>query len=75
MVMAPADLPAPVATCLREALMEALTDPEFTAAAARARRSLDVASGVEALALLEQVESHAADLAPMMKAAAGKVRE
>ena len=74
-VMAPADLPAPVATCLREALMEALTDPEFTAAAARARRSLDVASGVEALALLEQVESHAADLAPMMKAAAGKVRE
>ena len=55
-VMAPAGLPAPVATCLREALMEALTDPEFIAAAARAGRSLDVASGVEALALLEQVE-------------------
>jgi tripartite-type tricarboxylate transporter receptor subunit TctC len=72
-VMAPAGLSAPVATCLREALMEALADPEF-AAAAGAGRSLDVANGVQALALLEQVEGRAAELAPMMKAAAGKVR-
>jgi tripartite-type tricarboxylate transporter receptor subunit TctC len=71
---APSGLPEPLRDCLREAMFAAARTPAFQEAAARSRRTLDVAAGGPAHDELIAARASARRFLPILRAAAGKVR-
>lgn len=71
---APPDLPAPLRDCLREALFEAAHTPRFQEAAARSRRTPDIAAGGPTHEDLVAARGSAQRFLPILRAATGKVR-
>ncbi|MCL4844349.1 MAG: hypothetical protein KJZ79_21020 [Bryobacteraceae bacterium] len=71
---APPGLPEPLRDCLRAALFAAARTPGFQDAAARSRRTLDIAAGGPAHDELIAARSSAQRFLPILRTAAGKVR-
>jgi tripartite-type tricarboxylate transporter receptor subunit TctC len=74
LVAAPPNLPPELSGCLEQSLYEALNDAELQAAAARARRSLDVGRADEALSDIRGAAQQAERFLPILQAAIGKIR-
>ncbi|HAX41472.1 MAG TPA: hypothetical protein DCY80_02805 [Solibacterales bacterium] len=70
----PRALPAPLRNCLREALFEAAHTPRFQEAAARSRRTPDIAAGGPTHEDLVAARGSAQRFLPILRAATGKVR-
>jgi tripartite-type tricarboxylate transporter receptor subunit TctC len=73
-IVAPKGLPDDVARCLETGLMAAAHDPEFVAAAAQARRSLEVLDAPASLALLQAAKAPAAQLSAILAENIKRVR-
>jgi tripartite-type tricarboxylate transporter receptor subunit TctC len=73
-IAAPFRLEEKLFRCVEQGLHEALTDPEFEAAAATAKRSLDVARAEETLAELQAAAERAGKFLPIIQQAIQKVR-
>lgn len=71
---APPGLPEPLRNCLREALFAAAHTSRFQDAAARSRRSLDIAAGGPAHDELIAARASVRRFLPILREAAGKVR-
>jgi tripartite-type tricarboxylate transporter receptor subunit TctC len=67
-VAAPRGLPSDRLTCLRAAFVTATAAPAFRQAATAARRTLDIAGGEEARAVLTAAEDQLARFAPLTRA-------
>ena len=74
LVAAPPGLEESLFRCLEENLYQALTDPAFEAAAARAGRSLDIARAAVARADIQVAEKEVERFIPIIREAIGKVR-
>jgi tripartite-type tricarboxylate transporter receptor subunit TctC len=74
LVAAPPNMEEGLFRCLEQHLYEALTDPELEAAAAKAKRSLDVARADEALSDIKAAAVQAGNFIPIIQAAIGKIR-
>jgi tripartite-type tricarboxylate transporter receptor subunit TctC len=70
LVVGPVGLPAQLRLCLEQGLSAALADPEFRTSAARAHRSLAVASGAEVRRELAMAASAITRLLPVVERAA-----
>jgi tripartite-type tricarboxylate transporter receptor subunit TctC len=73
-IAAPKALPAGLLACYRQRFLAATADPAFVAAANKARRTLDVAGGEQAQAVLETAAKSAARFAPLVREAGRKAR-
>ncbi|HEY5595929.1 MAG TPA: tripartite tricarboxylate transporter substrate-binding protein [Candidatus Bipolaricaulota bacterium] len=74
LIAAPPGMEKSLFHCLEQGLHEALTDPEFVAAAAEAQRSLDVARADVVLAEFDAAIEQAAGFVPIVQAAIDQVR-
>jgi tripartite-type tricarboxylate transporter receptor subunit TctC len=74
LIVAPLGLKDDVLQCIREAIYATLTDSEFEAAAAKAKRSLNVARGREARADIIASAEKAEDFVPIVKNAIERIR-
>ncbi|MBI3651089.1 MAG: hypothetical protein HY231_08565 [Acidobacteria bacterium] len=74
LVAAPPNLPADLFRCLEQSLYETLTDTQLQAAAAKAKRSLDVARADEALSDLQAAAVQAEIFIPIIQDAIRKIR-
>ena len=75
LIAAPPGIGKDLFRCLEEALYETLTDPGFQAAAAKAKRSLDVARSAEALSGLKSGMGRADRFSTLVKQAIEKIRK
>jgi len=73
-VEAPVGLPGATQACLRTGLMEILTDPAFEAAAAKAKRSLDVEDGLSTNAEIKATADEMGEFLPIVREAVEELR-
>jgi tripartite-type tricarboxylate transporter receptor subunit TctC len=74
-IAAPAGLAADQAACMEKALLDALADPEFQAAAEKAKIDVDAGSAGEARREIREVEEGLDSFLPVIEEAIRKVRE
>jgi tripartite-type tricarboxylate transporter receptor subunit TctC len=74
-IVAPAGLNKERAACMEKALLDALADPEFQAAAEKAKIAIDAGSAAQARREIQEVEAGLDSFLPVIRQAIRKVRE